>query len=84
LINVTLFSASKDQTAVLWKWNIDNNSVESVYTCKGHERALEAVGINAARNLMATGSWDTMLKIWSTCKAYILKIYLFIILELFY
>jgi hypothetical protein len=28
----------------------------------------EAVGVNALSNLMATGSWDTMLKIWSTCK----------------
>ncbi|XP_001602606.2 ribosome biogenesis protein WDR12 homolog [Nasonia vitripennis] len=64
--NGTFVSASQDQTAVLWKWNVESNSVESIHICKGHERGLEAVGVNTANNLMATGSWDTMLKIWST------------------
>ncbi|XP_011502838.1 PREDICTED: ribosome biogenesis protein WDR12 homolog isoform X1 [Ceratosolen solmsi marchali] len=59
-------SASQDQTAILWKWNVESNSVETVHICKGHERGLEAVGVNSLSNLMATGSWDTMLKIWST------------------
>ncbi|XP_058803230.1 ribosome biogenesis protein WDR12 homolog [Phymastichus coffea] len=62
----TFVSASHDQTAILWKWNVENNSVESIHICKGHERGLEAVGVNNTSNLMATGSWDTMLKIWST------------------
>lgn len=42
--------------------------MESIHICKGHERGLEAVGVNTSSNLMATGAWDTMLKIWSTCK----------------
>ncbi|KAJ8680541.1 hypothetical protein QAD02_016328 [Eretmocerus hayati] len=63
--NGVFVSASQDQTAVLWKWNVESNSVESVHVCKGHERGLEAVGVNNSSNLMATGAWDTMLKIWS-------------------
>lgn len=59
-------SASQDQTAIIWDWNITTNSVDCIHICKGHERGLEAVGVNETGSLMATGSWDTMLKIWST------------------
>ncbi|XP_012286544.1 ribosome biogenesis protein WDR12 homolog isoform X1 [Orussus abietinus] len=62
----TFVSASQDQTAIIWDWNIEQNSVECVHVCKGHERGLEAVGVNYNGSFMATGAWDTMLKIWST------------------
>ncbi|XP_015598253.1 ribosome biogenesis protein WDR12 homolog [Cephus cinctus] len=61
----TFVSASQDQTAIIWDWNISGNSVDCVHVCKGHERSLESVGVNYDSSLMATGSWDTMLKIWS-------------------
>ncbi|KAL7303911.1 hypothetical protein TKK_0004029 [Trichogramma kaykai] len=64
--SATFVSASQDQTAVIWKWDISSNSVDIVAVCKGHERGLERVGVNASNNLMATGAWDTMLKIWSS------------------
>ncbi|CAB0039142.1 unnamed protein product [Trichogramma brassicae] len=64
--SATFVSASQDQTAVIWKWDISSNSVEIVGVCKGHERGLERVGVNTSNNLMATGAWDTMLKIWSS------------------
>lgn len=64
--NASFVSASQDQTAIIWDWNITSNSVDCVHICKGHERGLEAVGVNETGVLMATGSWDTMLKIWST------------------
>lgn len=60
------FSASQDQTAIIWKWNIARNSVDCIHVCRGHEQSLESVGVNKDGGVMATGSWDTMLKIWST------------------
>ena len=71
-------SASHDQTAIIWDWNIANNSVDCIHICKGHERGLEAVGVNETGTLMATGSWDTMLKIWSTSENILLLSFPFI------
>lgn len=44
------------------------NSVECVYVCEGHERGMLTLGLNHDKTQMATGGWDTMLKIWLTCK----------------
>lgn len=63
-----IYSASQDQTAIIWDWNIMENSVDCIHVCRGHERGLEAVSINYDKTIMATGAWDTMLKIWSTGK----------------
>lgn len=60
-------SASHDQTAMIWEWTIATNTVECVFTCKGHERGIISSAVNGAGQLMATGSWDTMLKVWSAC-----------------
>ncbi|CAK9809521.1 Ribosome biogenesis protein WDR12 homolog [Anthophora plagiata] len=59
-------SASQDQTAIIWDWNITENSVDCIHICRGHERGLEAVSINNEKTTMATGAWDTLLKVWST------------------
>ena len=64
----TFVSASQDQTAIIWNWSIANNSVDCIHVCKGHAQSLEAVGVSHDSSTMATGSWDTMLKIWSTCE----------------
>lgn len=58
-------SASQDQSAMIWEWNIAANTVECVFVCKGHERGIDSLSVNPAGLLMATGSWDTMLKVWS-------------------
>ncbi|ALC38682.1 CG6724 [Drosophila busckii] len=58
-------SSSQDQTAMLWKWNIASNAVECISVCKGHERGVDSVGVSPDAQRFATGSWDTMLKIWS-------------------
>lgn len=59
-------SASQDQNAMIWEWNIENNAVECVSVCKGHERGIECIAASPSTARMATGSWDNLLKIWST------------------
>lgn len=58
-------SCSHDQTALLWNWSIDENSAECVCVCKGHERGIDSVAVCPEKQRFATGSWDTMLKVWS-------------------
>lgn len=58
-------TCSQDQTAMLWDWLIESNSVECVSVCKGHERGIDGVDVSPNKERFATGSWDTMLKIWS-------------------
>ncbi|XP_004524772.1 ribosome biogenesis protein WDR12 homolog [Ceratitis capitata] len=58
-------SCSQDQTAMLWEWRVGTNSVECVSVCKGHERGIDCVDVSPDKFRFATGSWDTMLKIWS-------------------
>lgn len=61
----TFASASQDQTVMLWEWNIENNAVDCIYVCKGHERGVDSLATSPSTKLLASGSWDTMLKIWS-------------------
>ncbi|RZF45155.1 hypothetical protein LSTR_LSTR007118 [Laodelphax striatellus] len=58
-------SASHDQTAMLWEWNMAENSVECVHVCRGHERSLESVAVDERAERFATGGWDSLLKVWS-------------------
>ena len=44
------------------------NVVECVHICRGHARGIECVGVNIDRTQFATGAWDNLLKIWSTCE----------------
>ena len=59
-------SASHDQTIMIWEWNMTTNTAECVHVCKGHERGVGCIAVNPAKTQMASGSMDTMLKIWST------------------
>lgn len=61
-------SVSQDQTAMIWEWDIVKNIATCIYVCKGHERGVDCVNVSPMAKLFATGSWDTMLKIWSASK----------------
>lgn len=61
----TFATASQDQTVMIWRWNIESNAVECIYVCKGHERGIDCIGTNTSKQHVASGSWDTMLKIWA-------------------
>lgn len=63
--NGTFASGSKDQTIIIWEWNIARNSAVPIFTCKGHERAVECIAVSPDGRLLASGSWDNLLKIWS-------------------
>ncbi|XP_074595518.1 ribosome biogenesis protein WDR12 homolog [Brevipalpus obovatus] len=60
-------SCSYDETCCIWRWNPiksrTEDSVERLYVCKGHKRSVDCVDI--MDDLLATGSYDRMLKIWS-------------------
>ena len=56
-------SSSHDETAIVWKWNSKSNQVEYVFSCRGHSRSVDCLDVN--NDLIATGSYDQMIKIWS-------------------
>lgn len=62
----TFISTSIDQTAVIWVWQSETNTVECVSECRGHTQSVECVAVDHSKQFFATGSWDNMLKIWST------------------
>ncbi|XP_066966913.1 ribosome biogenesis protein WDR12 homolog [Macrobrachium rosenbergii] len=69
----TFISASIDQTAVVWVWQSNTNTVECVSECRGHSQSVESVAVSPSCKRFATGSWDNMLKIWSLGKPSVLE-----------
>lgn len=62
------FSGSHDQSAMLWVWNVANNSVDCVVTCRGHEKGVECLSVSADASRFATGGWDNNICLWSASK----------------
>ncbi|CAL4066605.1 unnamed protein product, partial [Meganyctiphanes norvegica] len=62
----TFISTSIDQTAVIWAWASDSNTVECVSECRGHTQSVECVAVSPSCKYFATGSWDNSLKLWKT------------------
>jgi ribosome biogenesis protein YTM1 len=58
-------SASHDQNLNIYTWNREQNSIENINTCKGHERSVECVSVSPSRKHFISGSFDGMVKIWS-------------------
>lgn len=50
-------SASQDQTAKIWEWNIESNTADCLIVFKGHERGVDALDTISSTQLLATGSW---------------------------
>ena len=64
---VTRFiTASHDQTALIWEWNEESNSVICQNVCRGHAASVDGIAINHACTQFCTVSWDSLIKIWST------------------
>jgi len=60
----TFASTSHDQTVMLYRWDVNANSIECVNACKGHERSVDCVAVDSSKSFLASGSYDTHLKIW--------------------
>lgn len=58
-------SVSHDLLAILWHWEPGAKFAEAKIALRGHERGIDSVGVNEEGSLIATGGWDTHLKIWS-------------------
>ena len=58
-------SVSHDQTAILWSWRPKSSKVQVKAVLRGHERGIDSVDVSPDTNTVATGGWDTNLKLWS-------------------
>lgn len=58
-----LVTCSHDETAMVWTWEAKSNQIEHIYTFIGHSRSVDCASVKS--DLVATGSYDHMLKIWS-------------------
>lgn len=58
-------SASMDQHIILYEADTNGDKIKPVICCKGHAESVECLNFNPRNNLMASGSWDTTVKIWS-------------------
>ncbi|CAH2005238.1 unnamed protein product [Acanthoscelides obtectus] len=59
-------SVSHDRTGILWQYEAETNTAKPVVTLRGHERGIDSVAVSPNAQRIATGGWDTNLKIWST------------------
>ncbi|KAK6166649.1 hypothetical protein SNE40_023293 [Patella caerulea] len=62
-------SGSHDQTIHIWQWNQEKKEVDCMVTCRGHTESVDCLAINNENQRFCSGSWDKMLKIWSTASA---------------
>ena len=49
---------------MLYKWDMETNAVENMNACKGHERSVDCLAADRKGKFVASGSFDTTLKIW--------------------
>lgn len=58
-------SVSHDQTGIIWAWDEGTDDINPKVHLRGHERGIDSVGVSRDSLRLATGGWDTNLKIWS-------------------
>lgn len=51
---------------IIWSYILGTDSVTPKAILRGHERGIDTVGISPNSSRIATGGWDTNLKLWST------------------
>lgn len=61
-------STSMEYKCIFWRWDIIKNKISKVAICEGHAEGIDALALNHNKSVIATGAWDHMVHIWSTCK----------------
>ncbi|CAG0897183.1 unnamed protein product, partial [Cyprideis torosa] len=61
-----ILSVSQDQNLMCWAWDPKSFQSECLYVGRGHERAVDALGVDPTQQMVATGGWDNVLKVWAT------------------
>ncbi|KAF7489750.1 Ribosome biogenesis protein WDR12 -like protein [Sarcoptes scabiei] len=56
-------TCAHDETSMLWDWNCETNQIDHIATFIGHARSVDCVDVH--QDMIATGSYDHHLKIWS-------------------
>uniref|UniRef100_A0A6P7FWP2 Ribosome biogenesis protein WDR12 homolog n=1 Tax=Diabrotica virgifera virgifera TaxID=50390 RepID=A0A6P7FWP2_DIAVI len=59
-------SVSHDLTGLMWSFEPGTDNVVPQAVLRGHERGIDSVGVSPNSSRIATGGWDTNLKLWST------------------
>ncbi|XP_072397302.1 ribosome biogenesis protein WDR12 homolog [Diabrotica undecimpunctata] len=59
-------SVSHDLTGLMWSFEPGTDNVVPQAVLRGHERGIDSVGVSPNSLKIATGGWDTNLKLWST------------------
>ncbi|XP_005103148.1 ribosome biogenesis protein WDR12 homolog [Aplysia californica] len=62
-------SGSHDQTLFVWRYQRSSNNIDCVFACKGHAGSVDCVAVNQDGERIVTGSWDKMIKLWSTVES---------------
>lgn len=59
-------STSQDQSAILWQWKTEDDTMKPLFWCRGHSQSVECVAVHPTEETFVTGSWDASIKLWST------------------
>ncbi|KAI9260604.1 WD40-repeat-containing domain protein [Phascolomyces articulosus] len=61
-----IFSGSLDHSLLAWAYNSDNGQQRELFEGKGHKGSIESIAVDSNKELIASASADSTIKIWST------------------
>ncbi|CAG9863578.1 unnamed protein product [Phyllotreta striolata] len=64
--NRGFISVSHDLIGIIWSYEDGTDSAAPKALLRGHERGIDSLGVSPNTARLATGGWDTNLKLWST------------------
>ncbi|KAI7857968.1 WD40-repeat-containing domain protein [Circinella umbellata] len=61
-----VFSGSLDHSLLAWSYSLENGEQRELFECKGHKGPIESIAVDNKKELIASASADSTIKIWST------------------